>query len=92
MENKFLVISFNPETGRINWDLVLAENELKANEWIKKVRQTKVVALFNILFLLESAQFLMGSPVEDIRYYMKQFEQSKDAGTEFPTTPNESIH
>jgi hypothetical protein len=87
MENKFLVISFNPETGETHWDLVLAENALMANAWIKKVRQTEVVVVFGILLLLESAQFMMESPVEDIRHYMKEFEQSEAAGTESPTTP-----
>ena len=92
MENKYLVISFNPETGGTHWDLVLAENALKANAWIKKVRRTEVVAVFGALLLLESAQFLMESPAEDIRYYMKEFEQSQAAGTESPTTPNQSVH
>ena len=90
MENKYLVISFNPENRRVYWDLILAENTLKANEWIKKVRHTEVAAVFGALFLLDSAQFLIESPVDDIRIHMKEFERSVIASTEFPTAPNQT--
>ena len=92
MENKFLVISFNPEMGETHWDLILAEDVFRANEWIKRVRKTEVFAVFGIHLLLDSAQFLMESPADDIRIYMKEFEQFVAASTELPTTPNESIH
>ena len=92
MNNKFIVISFNPETGENHWDRVLAEDALKASEWIKKVRRTEVVAVFSILLLLELAGMLTTSKEEDIHKDMNELEWSKATSTEFESTPNESIH